>query len=421
MLERATEAVIPYSAEELNTLLRNLLPGYVILIPFLDVIEHFASEFNFLGFVAEFYLVLGLLIGIASYGIYELFRPITEENDEWKTGKIIEKFGLDSKYPILSESRTKQNKNERWFVPKLKAYFEKRAHLREHARLIVRLYKHLQNEFIPDQHEDAHRLTSYMIFFGITSFGTLIASILRLIYNLTTRSFSALSISFFVAGLFIFASSCIIAMCLSAELKKVDLQLITILRGNVEACKELDHQLAAYYETKLEKGISNDAIVSFLSNKDMPNNQKLVLKVILEVRKSGVGAGKICLPGGHSLMSDDDLRNTAWREVHEETPLSIEPDKFKFFGVYDKKDRDACYVSICYYVNLEDYPELNKIACDLENNPNVPEHARSEVREYKFLPLNKDSIKALSGSFAFQHDKILLDFIDSQMTKTSNP
>jgi hypothetical protein len=139
MLDRLSEVVIPFSAEQFSTLLRYLLPGYIILIPFLDVIGHFASEFNFLGFVAEFYLVSGLLVSIFFSGIHELYSLLKNEGNKWKKNYILKKF---------------VNGNER------------RQYLSHEysPTIVVRLYKHLQDKFLAGQHEEAHLLTSYMFF-----------------------------------------------------------------------------------------------------------------------------------------------------------------------------------------------------------------------------------------------------------------
>ena len=234
----------------------------------------------------------------------------------------------------------------------------------------------------------------------------MITSITRLIYDLWGFQISR-SFLFTIVGFLIFGLSCVLAWLFYEKLKSVDMELIDSLSGKGEARAEFNRELAIY---PIEKGISADAIISFTSTKDKAK------KVILEERKSDKWAGKLCLPGGHSLVCDNDLKATLSREVEEETPLKVDPSKFEFLGIYDKKERDERYVSVCYYVNMDEYPALNEAACKLENNPVVPKKAQKEVRKYLFLPLNKDSINAYHESFAFQHDKILLDFIDKHLT-----
>ena len=197
------------------------------------------------------------------------------------------------------------------------------------------------------------------------------------------------------------------------KLQKIDSELIYFLSRDESSREEFSERLTIYSGMNSEKGISVDAILCFLSTK---NNSK---KVILEVRKSGRWAGKLTLPGGHSLVSDEDLRNTGSREVIEETDLSIEPNKFEFLGVYDKKERDERYVSICYYVDLEKDSALNERACKLEADPIVPKEALYEVEEFVFFPMDKALIAENREKFAFQHYKMLLDFVDTKQIQLS--
>lgn len=66
-------------------------------------------------------------------------------------------------------------------------------------------------------------------------------------------------------------------------------------------------------------------------------------------------AGMWALPGGHV-----DIGETSWeaaaRELAEETGITVDPDRLRLVGAFDRPDRDprGRYVSVAYEVDVED-------------------------------------------------------------------
>lgn len=61
--------------------------------------------------------------------------------------------------------------------------------------------------------------------------------------------------------------------------------------------------------------------------------------------------GKLAIPGGHMDETDEDIEDTAVRELREETGIVISKEQLQFIGPFSKKNRDprGRYVSMAYY------------------------------------------------------------------------
>lgn len=65
--------------------------------------------------------------------------------------------------------------------------------------------------------------------------------------------------------------------------------------------------------------------------------------------------GMWALPGGHVDIGETS-RDAAARELAEETGITVDPDRLRLVGVFDRPDRDprGRYVSVAYAVDVED-------------------------------------------------------------------
>ncbi len=118
-------------------------------------------------------------------------------------------------------------------------------------------------------------------------------------------------------------------------------------------------------------------------------------KILLIQRKNPPFQGCWALPGGFA-EDDEDLAQTAQRELLEETSISLNSDELIQFGTYGKPGRDprARTVSVVYYQFLEKAMEAR---------------ADDDAAEAQWFPLN-----ALP-TLAFDHGVVVRDFIQAQM------
>lgn len=366
---------IAASVESLHTLLRNILPGYVILLPIADVLINQGG--------IETFLLAGLLTSVVANGIREVFRFLMpfRWQDEWKKRKIL---GAFCDHAELDAQGVKNVSTE----------------------YIVRAYKYLQDtsSLLQDHHEDAHRVASQIIFYETICIGVLPVTVFRGFAKATNLlGLDSRYMLWDVLGPLLFVLSLMIALALCRRLNSIDEPLIKLLSHDPESRHNFKKFMEIYtHLPPVERRVTADAIVYFRpANSDVGH-------VILEKRKSGSLAGKLVLPGGHAIVSDNDLKGTLVRELKEEIGLELKPEAFKLLGVYDEITRDAFYVSVCYYGTFVDRSDVgDRIMQAIQGG--VPETAQEEVEAILARPL-QDILMRDEEEFGFGHLDMLRDF-----------
>lgn len=116
-------------------------------------------------------------------------------------------------------------------------------------------------------------------------------------------------------------------------------------------------------------------------------------KVLVGKRSENADAfpGAWCLPGGFLNTNQEEIEDTAVREVLEETNIQIQKEHLRLFGVFSNPETDPRYhvVNVCFYVWL-DHGDVKSMK------------AGDDLQELEFLDFLNGTV-----DLAFNHNEIL--------------
>lgn len=168
---------------------------------------------------------------------------------------------------------------------------------------------------------------------------------------------------------------------ISKSYKNVDEMFVDLLNEQIEEehFRYDQHGSPKYIYTWPMAAVTADVVVC---RRDQGIQKILVIK-----RGKEPFLGMYALPGGHISPGEDTL-DAARRELHEETGLMVDADKFILVGVFSKAGRDprGWYVTTAYAVELED-----EYLGDMK--------AGDDADSFEWVPIDQP--------LAFDHDKIV--------------
>lgn len=163
----------------------------------------------------------------------------------------------------------------------------------------------------------------------------------------------------------------------------------------------------------------------YLENYDPNKYPKPSVTVDFIVNVAGVGVlfikrknypykGRWALPGGFLDVGRENTLQAALRELKEETSLDVPESMVKLEGVYSDPDRDPRdhVVSIVYSIEL-DHTYVNKVK------------PADDAADAKFIHLNSGPVSSdpkycKEPPLAFDHDKIICDYINKKYKNKIN-
>lgn len=110
--------------------------------------------------------------------------------------------------------------------------------------------------------------------------------------------------------------------------------------------------------------------------------------------------GELCLPGGFLIAEQDNLRQTATKETHEECKILISEDRWKLVGEYSdwpNVDPRAHIINILWHVEFSEEEFKNAEAGD-------------DLKKIIWLNIS-DMINSCVPNMAFNHTKLTENWI----------